>query len=59
MEMRTVSCGCCDGAGTEDKCTCWNHQDTPRGIPVRTCAYHQEHGHPHVTSEPAPARKAA
>jgi hypothetical protein len=39
QEREKISCGCCRGPA-EDRCCCWNHQDTPRGIVVKTCSFH-------------------
>lgn len=47
--LRTVSCGCCTNG-----CTCHHHQDIRIGRPVKVCAYHAEHGHPHITSRLKP-----
>lgn len=56
--MRTISCGCCTGFGkwpnNTDRCTCHIHQDIGRGLPAKQCTYHDAHGHPMVTSPPAP-----
>lgn len=35
-----LSCGCCRGP-VDDRCCCWIHQDTPRGIRPRVCSRHQ------------------
>lgn len=42
-----LSCGCCTGDGTgrsnwqgNDRCVCVNHQDIPRGEPMRACRFH-------------------
>jgi len=39
--MKRISCGCCDGDDTDDKCVCSHHMDIPMGTLVRTCVYHQ------------------
>lgn len=33
---RVLTCGCCTNG-----CTCFNHQDTPRGMPPRKCDEHK------------------
>jgi len=43
-----ISCGCCRGAEGH-RCTCWIHQDTPRGNPPQTCSRHQDHA---TTAQP-------
>jgi hypothetical protein len=44
QKPRAVGCGCCTGG-----CVCWMHKPDRR--PPVVCAYHKEHGHPHVTEE--------
>lgn len=39
-DMTRISCGCCRGP-VDDRCCCWNHQDTPRGIPPKVCTRHR------------------
>lgn len=36
-----ISCGCCRGPA-EDRCCCWNHQDTRYGIRPKICSRHEE-----------------
>lgn len=38
--MNKVTCGCCDGNGSNDKCICVIHQDAPRGRQAHKCDFH-------------------
>lgn len=39
--MKTLTCGCCDGHGTDDKCCCEHHMDIPRGLRPQKCLWHR------------------
>ena len=34
--VKVSTCGCCTNG-----CCCWNHQDTPNGLPPQKCALHR------------------
>lgn len=51
-DYRQLGCGCCTGRAytvketwgeyedRTDRCTCWMHQDMPRGIAPKKCSQH-------------------